>query len=336
MSPQAHRQITIIMFHFVRDLKHSRYPDIKGLSIEDFSGQIAYFRRYYTVIGLDELLAALDSPDRAVPPRALLLTFDDGYRDHFDNVLPILVENGMTGCFFPPAKAVTEQEVLDVNKIHFILAAEPDKVRIRNSLFCLIDEARGDFTLLDRDEYYLKLAHPNRFDPAEVILIKRLLQRELPEILRKRITDALFKQYVTEDERAFSRELYMGIGELRAMREAGMYIGSHGFDHYWLDTLDEGSQEREIDLSLRFLETVGSDIGNWVIGYPYGAYNESLLSIVRKKGCKAGFTTEVQIADLDSNDPLTLPRLDTNDLPKQGDAAPNDWTRQVLKEDVYL
>jgi peptidoglycan/xylan/chitin deacetylase (PgdA/CDA1 family) len=334
MSPQAHRQVTIIMYHFVRDLKHSRYPDIKGLSIEDFSGQVAYIRRYYTVIGLDELLAVLDAPDRALPPRALLLTFDDGYRDHFDNVLPILVENGMTGCFFPPAKAVTEQEVLDVNKIHFILAAVPDKTHVLNSLFALLDQVRGEFNLSTRDEYYQRLAWPNRFDTAEVILIKRLLQRELPELLRKRITDELFKQYVTQDERSFSQELYMDISELRAMWEAGMYIGSHGYDHYWLDTLDEQSQEREIDLSLRFLQAVGSDIGNWVIGYPYGAYNDSLLGILRKKGCKAGFTTEVHIADLDRDDPLTLPRIDTNDLPKRGDAAPNEWTMRVLEGDI--
>jgi peptidoglycan/xylan/chitin deacetylase (PgdA/CDA1 family) len=334
MSAQPTRQVTIIMYHFVRDLKHSRFPEIKGLSIEEFSGQITYIRRYYNVIGLPELLAALGSPDQLLPLRALLLTFDDGYRDHFTNVLPILVENGLTGCFFPPAKAVTEQEVLDVNKIHFILAAEPDKIRILNSLFRLLEEARGEFTLLDRDDYYRKLAHPNRFDPAEVILIKRLLQRELPETLRKRITDALFQQYVTHDERSFSRELYMGISELRAMREAGMHIGSHGYDHYWLDTLDEQGQEREIDLSLQFLEAVASDSGNWVMAYPYGAYNDALLGILRNKGCKAGFTTGVGIANLDRDDALTLPRLDTNDLPKWGDAAPNKWTSQLLKENA--
>jgi peptidoglycan/xylan/chitin deacetylase (PgdA/CDA1 family) len=334
MNSQPNRQVTIVMYHFVRDLKHSRYPEIKGLSLEEFKGQIAYIRRYYNVIRVPELLAVLESPDQSLPPRAVLLTFDDGYRDHFENVLPILVENGMTGCFFPPAKAVTEQEVLDVNKIHFILAAQPDKIRILNSLFGLLDEVKGEVTLLDRDDYYRKLAHPNRFDPAEVILIKRLLQRELPEILRKKITDALFQQYVAQDERAFSRELYMGIGELRTMREAGMFIGSHSYDHYWLDTLDERSQEREVDLSLRFLEAVGSDIGNWVIGYPYGAYNESLLSILRKKGCKAGFTTGVRIADLDRDDSLTLPRLDTNDLPKHEDGAPTEWTSQVVKQGI--
>jgi peptidoglycan/xylan/chitin deacetylase (PgdA/CDA1 family) len=326
LSPSADRRVTVVMYHFVRDLRHSKYPDIKGLSIEGFRGQIEYVRRHYSVIGVTDLLAALGSPDQPLPPRALLLTFDDGYRDHFDNVLPVLAENGLTGCFFPPAKAVTEHEVLDVNKIHFILAVVPDKTRIVSSLFALLDEARGEYPLRDREDYCRQLAHPGRFDTAEVILIKRLLQRELPEVVRKRITGELFKQYVTEDEAAFSEELYLGISELRAMREAGMWIGSHGYDHYWLDTLDKQSQEREIDLSLAFLRSVGSDIGRWVIGYPYGAYNDSLLSILRGRDCKAGFTTEVCIADLDRDDPLTLPRLDTNDLPKRGDAAPNEWT----------
>lgn len=332
MGCEMDHHVTIVMYHFVRDLSRSRFPGIKGLSLEGFRGQIDYARRYYHVISWTELQAALERPERSLPPRALLLTFDDGYRDHFDNVLPVLVEKGLTGCFFPPAKAVTKHEVLDVNKIHFVLAVAPDKGRIVMSLFDLIDEARAEFDLRERDYYCRKLAYPNRFDTAEVILIKRMLQKELPETLRKRITDELFKRYVTHDEASFSRELYMNVGELRAMRDAGMHIGSHGFDHFWLDTLDGPSQEREIDLSLDFLHSLGSDVDNWTIGYPYGAYNDSLLGLLRKKGCQAGFTTEVRIADIGSDDPLTLPRLDTNDLPKQGDSAPNDWTMQTMGE----
>jgi peptidoglycan/xylan/chitin deacetylase (PgdA/CDA1 family) len=318
------------MYHFIRDLRHSEHPEIKGLSIDEFRGQIDYVRRHFSPIGVEDLLAALRSPDESLPPYPILLTFDDGYRDHCDNALPILQENGLTGCFFPPAKAVTEHAVLDVNKIHFILAAVPDPTRILTSLFALIDGARGEFLLRDRDDYYGDLAHPGRFDTAEVILIKRLLQRDLPEVLRKRITDELFKRYVTQDESAFSQELYMGVADLQAMREAGMWIGSHGYDHHWLDSLDEHGQEREIDHSLAFLRAVGSDTENWVMGYPYGAYNDSLLGILRHKNCKAAFTTEVRLANLRDDDALTLPRLDTNDLPKRGDAAPNEWTRQAL------
>jgi peptidoglycan/xylan/chitin deacetylase (PgdA/CDA1 family) len=334
MNQRPERQVTIIMYHFVRDLIHSQYPEIKGLSVEEFRGQLEYIQRYYNVVGVPDLLAALEAPDVSLPPRALLLTFDDGYRDHFENVFPILLEHRVTGAFFPPGKAVSELEVLDVNKIHFILAAVPDKGEILRALFTLLDEARGEFPLRDRDEYFGTLAHANRFDTAEVILIKRLLQRELPEVLRKRITDSLFMQYVTEDERAFSRELYMDIAELHTMREAGMHIGSHGYDHYWLNTLEEQSQEREIDFSLRFLQTVVRECGDWVMAYPYGGYNDSLLGILRNRGFKAGFTTGVGIADLHRDDPMTLPRLDTNDLPKWGGAGPNEWTSQVLRRNA--
>jgi peptidoglycan/xylan/chitin deacetylase (PgdA/CDA1 family) len=326
---QTVRRVTVVMYHFVRDLAHSKFPDIKGLTIEQFEGQADYVRRHFAPVGTEDVLAALHEPEASLPPKAILLTFDDGYRDHFDNVLPVLIERGMTACFFPPAKAVTEHKVLDVNKIHFVLAAARDKPLLLDFLFSMVADARGEFELGERADYERALAHPNRFDSGEVILIKRLLQRDLPEPLRRRITDALFRRYVTEDEASFSQELYMSIPDLRSMREAGMWIGSHGFDHYWLDSLDELSKEREIDLSLRFLDAVGCDLQRWVMGYPYGAYDEVLLRLLRSKGCAAGFTTEVRIADLDRDDPLTLPRLDTNDLPKRADAPPNDWTARA-------
>jgi peptidoglycan/xylan/chitin deacetylase (PgdA/CDA1 family) len=327
-SPQAGRGLAVVMYHFVRDLAASRYPDIKGLTVDEFVGQVGFMRRHFTPVGMRDVLDALREPSASLPPRAILLTFDDGYRDHCDIVLPVLLANGMSGCFFPPAKAVLEHEVLDVNKIHFILASEPDKQRILGSVFRMVDQARGEFDLRSRLEYERDLAHPGRFDPAEVILIKRLLQRDLPEPLRNRITDELFREYVSDDEAAFSRRLYMSVDDLRALRSAGMWIGSHAHDHYWLDSLDLAAQEREVDLSLEFLRRIGCDMQEWVIAYPYGAYSASLLRILRQRRCRAGFTTEVRKADLDRDDPLTLPRVDTNDLPRRADAEAGAWAAE--------
>jgi peptidoglycan/xylan/chitin deacetylase (PgdA/CDA1 family) len=332
MPAPASRRVTVVMYHFVRDLAHSAYPEIKGLTVEEFRGQVAFARRRFTPVGVEDVLAAVDDPGRPLPPRALLLTFDDGYRDHFDNVLPVLAENGMTGCFFPPAKAVTEHQVLAVNKIHFVLASVPDKAGLLETVFSLVDEARGEYRLPARREFEQALAHPGRYDPAEVILLKRLLQRDLPEALRDRITDELFARYVTRDEAAFAAELYMGVEDIRDLRGAGMWVGSHSYDHYWLDSLDEAGQRREIDRSLDFLAQVGADTDRWVMGYPYGAYDEPLLELLREKRCRAGFTVEVRVADLDMDDPLTLPRIDTNDLPKRGDAPPNEWTPAEVQE----
>jgi len=57
-----------------------------------------------------------------------------------------------------------------------------------------------------------------------------------------------------------------------------------------------------------------------MMNYPYGGWNESLLGILRRKGCTAGLSTRVAVADLDRDDPLLLPRVNTNDLPVRADA----------------
>jgi peptidoglycan/xylan/chitin deacetylase (PgdA/CDA1 family) len=319
-------KVTIVNYHFVRDLNHSRYPEIKGLSLEAFRGQLEYLRRYYHFLRVEDLLEAAQGGATGLPTNAALLTFDDGYLDHFVTVFPLLDDCGIQGCFFPPAKAVLENEVLEVNKIHFILASVPDKTQLVHDIFSLLNEYRTAFSLKENDYYYQTFATANRFDTEAVIFIKRVLQKGLPKTLRGEITSRLFKKYVTEDGASFSRELYMSFDHLSCMKRHGMYIGSHGYAHCWLDALDREEQEKEIELSLNLLNSLGCSTDEWVISYPYGGFNESLLSLIKDKGCRVGFTTQADIADLSRGNPLTLSRLDTNDLPQDGRASPNAWT----------
>jgi len=321
--------VTIVMYHYVRELKSSRYPDIKGLAVDQFKEQIHYLKQYYNPISAFELMDAIESGAK-LPPQPVLLTFDDALIDHFTEVFPVLNEAGISGCFFPPAKCILENRVLDVNKIHFILASVPDKRFLVNYIFRYIDEHRSTYGLDQNDLYLQRYGVPSTYDSADVFFIKYMLQRALPEELRNLVTDSLFTQFVSKDERAFSKELYMSIDQISCLQRNGMYIGSHGFDHYHLDSISESAQRNEIDLSLEFLKRVGSDPDRWIMCYPYGAYNESLLSILKKKKCVAGLTTKVDIADLNKGNPLTLPRLDTNDLPKDSKSNPNNWTIKAL------
>ncbi len=323
--------LTVVMYHYVRDLRHSRYPEIKGLSKDDFEEQIQYIKKHYNVISGLELMEAIVE-GAPLPPRPLILTFDDGYIDHFTEVLPVLDRENLPGCFFPPAKCILENEVLDVNKIHFVLASTPDKRTLVEYIFKKIDENQLRYNLLTSSAYWEKLAKPSRFDPAEVIFSKQVLQRELPFELRQVITDELFSRYVTNDEASFSRELYMSLEQIRVLQRHGMYVGSHGYDHFWLNTLSTQQQEREVDQSLMFLKSVGADVGRWIMCYPYGAYNESLLSVLKSRNCVVGLTTEVGLASLHENNPLILPRLDTNDLPKDSNAGVNEWTLKAIRD----
>ena len=75
-------------------------------------------------------------------------------------------------------------------------------------------------------------------------------------------------------------------------------------------------QEKDIKQSLKFLDSVGASTTDWVMCYPYGAYNDSTISLLESFDAALGITTEVRVANLTSDNPFTLPRLDTNDFPQ--------------------
>ena len=312
------------MYHYVRELEGSDFPDVKGLEFELFKEQLDYIGRHFQVIDAAHLIAATRDGE-PLPDRAALLTFDDGYSDHYTYVLPELVRRGFTGCFFPPVCTVREHRILDVNKIHFVLASCREKGLLIEELRKITEEHGEEYGLKSHAEYWAEWAHPGRYDPADVIFIKRMLQRAWPLDLRRRAADRLFNRFVSADQVAFAQELYMSEAQLRDLLAVGMYVGSHGYDHFWLDSLGPEDQEREVDLSLRFLDKLGAPTRDWIMCYPYGGHDDSLLGILRSRRCAVGLTTEIGVADLREEDPLALRRLDTNDLPKDRTAPALRW-----------
>jgi len=311
-------ELTVVMYHYVRDLERSRYPQIKGLRTSEFREQLEHLRRNYTVVRMEDVAAALASGEK-LPPRAALLTFDDGYIDHYITAFPILMEFGFQGSFFPPAGPVVRGELLDVNRIHFILASMREPAALIATIDDFVREHRTTHSLDNPADYWAKWGQANRFDSAEVVYIKRMLQVALPRELRSQLARQLFAQVVSVDEAAFAQELYVTVEQLRVMQQCGMGIGCHGDAHEWLNSLERAEQERDIDAALAFLRTVGTPVDDlWTIAYPYGGWNDSLLDVLTARGCAIGFTTEATVAQVGEHRPLCLPRLDTNDLPPRG------------------
>lgn len=317
-------KFSVVMYHYVRDLQNARYPAIKGLDIRLFREQLAYFKKHYNFITTDQLIDAFENGTE-LPPKSLLLTFDDAYIDHFTYAFPLLDEYRIQGVFFAPVKAILNHEVLIVNKIHHVLAVcDKDIIRLVKQVKLLLESYEGKDGVQSFDYYFDKLAVANRFDCKEVIFIKRLLQVELQEPVRSEIINLLFRQYVADDEGAFSRELYMSNDQLKCMQRNGMIIGSHGYDHFWLGSLSKKEQRSELTQSIAFLKDLGVDMNTLSIGYPYGSHNEDTLDLAKELGFKLGFTTKVDVAST-VGEMLTIPRLDTNDYPKKAEADVNDW-----------
>jgi len=306
-------KLAIIMYHYVRKIRDSHYKNIKGLEVDRFKRQLDYLSRNFRILTAEELISHVHGRT-AIKENSCLLTFDDGYKDHIRYVMPELLARGIQGSFFPPAMPVIEREMLDVNRVHFILAScNDDRDLVKN--VNLISQEYGIPTSL-LDEYWKLYAIQNRYDTKETIYIKRMLQHALPEDIRNAVASKLFVKYVGLPEKEFSDDLYLSIGDVKELVNCGMYVGSHGYRHLWLNKESRESQFSEIDLSLRFLMSVGAPTVDWIMCYPYGAYNSDTLDILGETKCAMGLTTNVDFAHAYLARSLELPRFDTNDFPQ--------------------
>jgi peptidoglycan/xylan/chitin deacetylase (PgdA/CDA1 family) len=312
------QKLTIIMYHYVRPIKNSKFPKIKGLEVSSFKKQLDFLSKNYKFITSEQLIAHSLGEDN-LPNNACYLTFDDGYKDHIKYVMPELLKRKIHGSFFPPSRAIERRELLDVHAIQFILASSKNinKVFIDLNRMCL------DFGLTKSklNFFYNTYAFPLRYangniDSAKTIYCKRMLQVVLPKEIRSKIIPALFKKYVGKNTKQFAEDLYMSLSDIKKLIKNGMYVGNHGFNHIWLGKARKFEQINDIKLSLDFLKKVGARTNNWVMCYPYGSYNNDTLKILREKNCLIGLTTKAGKSNLNQTKLLELNRYDTNDFPQ--------------------
>ena len=178
--------------------------------------------------------------------------------------------------------------------------------------------AKTEKTLTNTDDLFNEYAVESRFDIKETIFVKRMLQTVLPERLRNTISSNLFEKYVGVSEEQLAYELYMTEEQIRTMKRHGMFIGLHGYDHYWLGKLPKEQMKKDLDKALDTLDEF-IDRKRWVMNYPYGSYNQDVLDYIKMKGACVGLTTEVRIADICMDAALELPRLDCNDFPPKSE-----------------
>lgn len=303
----------IIMYHYVRPIKSSEFPNLKGLELSSFRNQLDYFSKNYEFVTAEEVLMASKGLLK-IQDNSVWLTFDDGYKDHYEYVLPELKSRNIQGSFFPIADASQKNLLPDVNAIQFIIQTINNDDLLYEVLlesFINIDLSKNEF-----NKYWIETDKSSRYDSEKTIFFKKMLQKILPEEQRRKIIDHLFNEVIGINQQDFCKKLYMSRDELKIMLEQGMFIGSHSTSHKWLDSLNYDSQLEEIDSSLEFLSSIGAQADDFIMCYPFGGYDNNTLEILRKKDCKVALTTEVGEANLIKNKCLELPRFDTNDFPQ--------------------
>jgi peptidoglycan/xylan/chitin deacetylase (PgdA/CDA1 family) len=90
-------RLLVLMWHNVEGTWC--YPSSPGAGTRGLAHQLRQLKRLATVVPLEDSLEAL-AAGQPLPPRAVALTFDDGYRDNLDVAVPLLRDLGLPATFF--------------------------------------------------------------------------------------------------------------------------------------------------------------------------------------------------------------------------------------------
>lgn len=244
--------------------------DIDGLHtpVRLFERQLEFLTRRYRPVSLkqvrDHFLAGA-----ALPRGAVLITFDDGYRNVARRASPVLRKLGVPCVWFPAVGLIEAGKWLWTAELEWRRGADPDFSRLKNWLKSLTADERSEWMEKEFDD-----------------------NRTYPEC----------------DHTLMSWEdIIEASGAGHDGNDGLIEIGSHGLNHDRLTGCDGARLENELSCSRRLLrERAGVEAD--AIAYPNGDFSGAVIEAASRAGYRLGFTTEARHARK-ADHPLALPRI---------------------------
>ena len=306
--------LQVVMYHYIRDLPNTSYPKINGMLTRDFREQLAALQSRYEMGTLESALDFMCGAYR--PQRDLcLLTFDDGLKEHYAEITPILIDRGVQGVFFVITSCLDGASVAPVHLNHFLMATMDFEAYRNAFLERLNDITEGSPLSTAVDAVAAQRVY--RWDNPVAASFKYLLNFVLDGRLRDRVLTHLFEEEIGDAE-SFARKLYLNTREAKQMQAEGMIIGGHSHQHKSLASLSD--KELCSDLSTCWRRLVDHLLPQsfWPFCYPYGkkdSFSDRTIAILKQLGFACSFSTESG-TNLPGMDSFALRRMDCNDAPK--------------------
>ncbi|MDB4812449.1 polysaccharide deacetylase family protein [Candidatus Pelagibacter sp.] len=295
--------LTVVMYHQI--IKNKKY--FHGIRIKEFEKQIIYFKKKFNILNPEEFYYKLKK--NKFIHKDCLITFDDGYYSQYKYGLDILNKHNIKAFFFPMVFGMGIFKVHHLNKIQLLIKLTKDKKNILDKIL-LFTKKENFKTFNNLKKIIKKIETKGFYDDKTDIIIKRLLQSELPKQLREKICDKLFKRLNVDKN--ILNSMYMNDSHLLKLKSYGHEIGLHTLNHLWLSKLSKSNQFIELTKGLKLLKRKRLVNENWSCCYPFGDYNKDTINILKKLKCTAAFTVKNKPQDINSFKKLEINRLDCN------------------------
>ena len=270
-------QVLVIMYHRIGAKKDDW--SFETLSPQDFERQIDYFCRNFQVLSLDEIAQYIHQ-EKSLPEKAVVITFDDGYRDNYLHAYPILKKYNVPAIIFLTSGHIGSDKLFWWEKVSYI---------IHHTAFSVLD--------LDELGYYNYQALENR-SLTSLIICNHL--KELPEEKKSIWIEKLSNKCQVTVPDGLGKDLFLSWEEVKEMSNDNIDFGAHSVSHPIMTNISLEQAKDEIVQSKKTIEeNIAKEV--YAFSYPNGNFNPELVRLVRDNG----FTVAVSAPPYVSEKPIS-------------------------------
>ncbi|AVL47103.1 polysaccharide deacetylase [Campylobacter jejuni subsp. doylei] len=299
----------IIMYHYIRE-SLKQLPKFRYLHIKNFKKQLDFFEKEFGFVTYDEFLYLKENPLFCNKLKnKILLTFDDGLKDHYNYVFNELVKRKLFGIFFVPTRIFKQKKALDVHRIHYLLGKMGGGILLNTAYNIIKPNILKKSSLKLFKNYYQELN-----DDKNTKDFKLLFNYFIKPKNKEKILDEIVAHFWNDEE--IFNNLYLNKDELKIMSENDMLIASHSSTHLSFKTLDICNQKYELQTSISFLNSfIKQPIQ--LFSYPYGENTAYSKRWLKNNNFDFAFNSipskDIEYKDL-INNPFALHRYDCNEF----------------------
>jgi peptidoglycan/xylan/chitin deacetylase (PgdA/CDA1 family) len=293
LEARVRRSVThlpVLTYHRIDHRPSSPYldPGLISATPEHFEDQVAWLRRRFRVLAIDEVERALARG--RVPPRSMVITFDDGYDDFLTCAWPPLRDAGLPVTLFVTTGGLDEpQQRFWWDRLHHAM---------RRTTKHRVATPEGP---IDVGAW--------RTDPGS----DRVLRRRLKELPHDRLlgvvaaVEAAASDSSDAAARPSARRLSWAM--LERLQAEGVTLAPHTRSHPLLTRVDDVAVEREVEGSQADLAARCPGARLDAFAYPSGAYDDRVVGVLARRGIRLAFTTDRGLNDVRRADRLRLRRF---------------------------
>ncbi len=293
-----------VNYHYVRN-SSEKWRGIFPCSIEEFERQVKFLSREYRIVSV---LEAYESAQKEKEGKFCAITFDDGLKDHYQNVLPILKKYNVIGTFFI-ITSTFDGYLPNTHKTHILLS----KLSSDELINKFNDYLSENYSHL-KEEYWIpkdrRIEDKRAFDDIPTTNFKETLIATLPEI-REGFLSFCFGD-LNLNKIDLAKQFFMSEEEALEIYKEGMILGNHTHHHHTYDLVTEELLRKDLQLSNKVLNKIDGDSID-IFSYPNGRSSDLAVKVLKEEGIS--YATTIKKRDIKKgDDPFLIPRYDTNNI----------------------